>query len=472
MNGAHTLIWQKCLDIFRDNVEPGTFENIFKPIKSVSFKDNVLTVEVPTFFFYEYIEAHYLELLKKTLRKVIGPNARLKYQIKLKNPKSPKSQDNSMTFPADFNTVPENKPVDVSLNSQSISPFLVPGIKKVPLASNLDKKKNFENFVVGKCNETAVMAGKQIAQNPGKSIYNPLFIHGPSGVGKTHLAHAIGLLSKQNFPDKITLYTNAHEFQTQYTQAVKSKNVEDFIFFYKKIDILIIDDIQDFADKKGTQKVFFTIFDYLAKAKKQIILTADRPPVELLGFNDRLSSRFLSGIILELENPGYETRKKILEKKTEEEGIKVPKEVIEYIALKVEKNVRIMEGVLMSVMVRSRGTEISLDVAKHIVSKIIKVEKKTLSPELIIQYIANFLHISEKAMKAKTRKHDVVVARQIAMYFIKKITNLNLKAIGKIFNRDHATVIHAIKTVENMCDVDVNFRNMIDDIKRNLEYDL
>ena len=468
MNGAHTQIWQECLDVFKDNIETDVFENIFKPIKSVSFADDVLTIEVPTMFFYEYLEEHYLDLLKKTLRRVIGPKARLKYQVKVKNPKAPKSSANSMTLPADFNSVPENKPVDITMSSQNISPFLFPGIKKVPLASNLDKKKNFDNFIVGKCNETAVLAGKQIAENPGKSIYNPLFIHGPSGVGKTHLAHAIGLLSKQNFPDKITLYTNAHEFQTQYTQAVKSKNVEDFIYFYKKIDILIVDDIQDLADKKGTQKVFFTIFDYLAKAKKQIILTADRPPVELLGFNVRLSSRFLSGIILELENPNYETRKKILEKKTEEEGIKVPREVIEYIALKVEKNVRIMEGILMSVMVRSRGTDISLDVAKRVVSNIIKVEKKTIGPELILQYVANYFHISEKAIKAKTRKHEVVVARQIAMYFIKKITNMNLKSIGGIFNKDHATVIHAIKTVSNMCDVDSNFRNMIDDIKRNL----
>lgn len=473
MEKAHIHTWNKCLEIFEDNVDTDVFDNIFKPIVPVSLINDTLTIEVPTHFFYEYLEEHYLKLLKATFIKVIGKNAKLAYKISLKNPRSPKNRSkNTMTLPANLSTDSENAAVDYNIKVPGPNPMIIPGLKKLQINSNLDKNKNFENFVIGKCNAVAVNAGNQIAQNPGNTIFNPLFIHGPSGVGKTHLAHAIGLQTKQLHPDKIVLYSSSHNFQSQYTASVRSKNVEDFIHYYNKIDVLIIDDIQDLADKNGTQKVFFTIFNYLAQNKKQIIVTADRPPVELNGFFERLSSRFISGITLELDYPDFETRKKILRLKAQQNGIQISDKILDYIASKVDTNVRLLEGVLLSILAHSMGdrSNLTMELAKKVISNIIKTKNQIITPEKIMGIVENSLHITIKAMLAKTRKREVVQARHISMFLIKKYTKQSLSAIGQIFERDHATVIHAIKTVDNLCETDQSFKQTLEDIERSLKY--
>jgi chromosomal replication initiator protein len=472
MTGAHTQIWEQCLRIFKDNLEVAVYNSWFKPIKPISFKNDTITLEVPSHFFYEFLEENYIDLLKNTLQRVIGPNAKLEYRVTV-NSTAPKNiKKSTVTLPGNLTSNPENKPIDVRINSTPQNPFIIPGIKKVKIESNLDKNLTFENFVEGACNRLGINAGKKIAEDPGNTVFNPLFLHGPSGVGKTHLAQAIGLRAKELNSDKIILYVSSHYFQTQYTKAVKSHSVNDFINFYQNIDILIVDDVQDLSDKNGTQKVFFNIFNYIHQQKKQLILTADRPPAELTGFFDRLLSRFKWGLTAELEPPDFETRIEILKKKAKISGIEVSDKVIEILASSISTNVRELEGALLSVLAHSmaNGTKITVELTKKVLKNIIKEKKPDFSIEQIIMIVGEYFKISSKAITAKTRKREVVQARQLAMYFAKEFTKMSLTSIGAAFGRDHTTVIHAIKTVKNLSDTDKTFKQYMQDIERSLKY--
>lgn len=475
MNWAHEKIWQECLQIFKDNLEDAAYKSWFGPIIPLSFVNDTLTLQLPSHFFFEYLEENYIDLIKMTLRRVIGQKAKLEYRVIVDNTNAPKNlQKSSVRLLG--NTLSgniENKPISMPNPKAPQNPFIFPGIQKIKIDSNLRKELNFDTFVEGRGNRVGVDIGKKIAENPGTTVFNPLFLHGHTGVGKTHISHAIGLLSKEINTDKIILYTTAHYFQSQYTKAVQDKSVSDFVNFYQNIDIFIIDDIQDLTGKEGTQKVFFQIFNYLHQQGKQLIMTADRPPVELNGFFDRLLTRFKWGLTAEIEMPDYETRLEILKHKALVNGYQVSDKVLDLLASSITTSVRELEGTLLSIFAHAtaNSSKISVELTKKILKNIIKEKRAEFSIEHIINTISQYFDISEKAIKAKTRKREVVQARHLAMYYSKILTKKSLSTIGNVFgNRDHSTVVHAAKSVANLQETDKDFRRYMEDIERLLKY--
>ncbi len=476
MQRDYYLVWQQCLQIIKDNISSQSFRAWFEPIVPVSLKNDVLTIRVPTPFFYEYLEANYIDLLSKTLKQVIGPKAKLEYQIvvdKKASEKNPKR--GSYTVPGRNSAPVGNKPIEMpaAANTDIQNPLVIPGIKKQKIDSQLNFDYTFENFIEGKSNLLARNAGLQVAQKPGTTMYNPLMIHGPVGNGKTHLAQAIGVRIKELYPEKTVLYVSADRFQAQYTKAVRDNEINQFTSFYQMIDVLIIDDVHEFANKEGTQRTFFHIFNQLHQANKQLILTADRPPADLQGLNERLLSRFKWGLTVEIDLPDYDMRLKILKHKAYREGITVSDRVLDYIARNVTRNVRELEGALISLVAYATLNKqtITIELAKEVVKKIVKQTQKELTIDYIKKIVSEYFGLDPKVLNAKTRKREVVQARQIAMYFARLLTNASLTRIGsEIGGRDHSTVLYACKTVENLCETDKNFKNYVEDIERLLKY--
>jgi chromosomal replication initiator protein len=367
------------------------------------------------------------------------------------------------------------KPINVydTPNKEIPNPFVIPGLQKYKIPSNLIPDLNFDNYVEGDCNRLARSAGWAIAKAPGRTAFNPFFVYSDVGLGKTHLVHAIGLQTKINFPDKLVLYVNSDLFCQQYVEAVKNNNVNDFIFFYQNVDVLILDDIQYLAGNKvKTQEAFFHIFNYLHQKNKQIILTSDKSPIDVTGFDHRLLSRFKWGLTADLEIPDLETRISILKKKLENNGIVFPEEVINYLALRVTSNTRELEGAMISVLAHTslNKKEVTVELAKNIVDKYVKNTAKELSIEYIQKIVCDHFNIHVEHLNAKTRKREVAQARQISMFFAKKYTKLSLSTIGlHCGNKHHATVLHACKTISDLYETDKMMKNCIDEIEKNLE---
>ncbi len=475
MNSEYQTAWEDCLNIIRDNVPTSSFKTWFEPIKPVKLENQVLTIQVPSAFFYEYLEEQFIDILRKTLRMVLGTGAKLEYNIVMSG-----NGNNGSTFtvkyPTNNNNKLQNKPLTVPLKPEEKAaiknPFIIPGIQKLQIDPQLKPDNTFENFVEGDCNRLARSAGFAVAQNPGGTAFNPLMIYGNSGLGKTHLAQAIGIQVKEHLPDKVVLYVNANKFQTQFTEATRNNNRNDFIHFYQMIDVLIIDDVYEFAGKEKTQETFFHIFNHLHQNGKQLILTSDKPPIELKGMEQRLLSRFKWGLTADLQTPGFETRMEILRRKVYKDGITLSDEVLEYIASHVSTNVRELEGALISLLAQSmlNKREITLDVAAKLINKLVKNSKRELSIEYISKVVCDYFNMPVDVLQTKTRKREIVQARQIAMYFSKSLTKYSLASIGaQIGNKDHATVLHACKTVNNLKDTDKNFRIYVEEIEKKLK---
>lgn len=470
----HQKIWNECLSIIKDNVQPISFRTWFEPIKPLKFENEVLTIQVPSPFFYEYLEEQFIDLLRKTLRKVIGLNAKLEYNVIMSNQQT---QNNSYTvnYPTNNNAQLNNRPVSVPIGTDSKSiknPFVIPGIQKLHIDPQLKKDNTFENFVEGECNRLARSAGMAVANNPGGTAFNPLFIFGDSGLGKTHLAHAIGIAIKERFPDKVVLYVNANKFYTQYSEATVKNNRNDFVNFYQMIDVLIIDDIQEFAGKIKTQETFFHIFNHLHQSGKQLILTSDKAPIEIKDIEERLLSRFKWGLTTDLMRPDFETRLAILKKKTYKDGLQMPEEVLEYIAENIASNVRELEGALISLLAQStlNRREITIDLAVEVIGKIVKNTKAEITIDYIQKIVCDYFNMPVDSLQSRTRKREVVQARQIAMYLSKNFTKSSLASIGsQIGSKDHATVLHACKTVVNLLDTDRQFKTDLEEIERRLK---
>jgi len=346
MSSEHVVVWNNCLKIIKDNVPSISFRTWFEPIIPVKLEDNVLTIQVPSPFFYEYLEEQYIDILRKTLRKELGPDAKLEYSVVMENNFN-NSHPYTVKLPTKNKVELKNRPVSVPLDEEvSVikNPFVIPGIKKLHVDSQLNSDYNFDNFIEGECNRLARSAGYAVGNKPGGTAFNPLLIYGDSGLGKTHLAQAIGIHAKEVHPEKTVLYVSANKFQTQYAESVRNNNRNDFIHFYQMIDILIIDDVQEFAGKEKTQDTFFHIFNHLHQSGKQLVLTSDKPPVELQGLEQRLLSRFKWGLSADLQPPDFETRIAILKKKIYKDGIEMPDEVLEYIATHITNNIRELEG--------------------------------------------------------------------------------------------------------------------------------
>ncbi|MFV0344909.1 MAG: chromosomal replication initiator protein DnaA [Bacteroidales bacterium] len=467
-----SIVWTKCLTFIKDNVKPQVFESWFKPIKPLKIVDDTLTIQIPSKFYYEFIEENYVDLLKATLRKEIGPKAKLEYNYNVIN-----GEDNTRTtIPHIDKTNPSNKPVSQKFGLDDVVPFAnhvaVPGIKKKHIESYLNPNYDYDAYMKGECNQIAYEAGLAIASAPAGTAYNPLVVYGESGLGKTHLAHAIGLKIKELHPNNTVLYVNANKFQTQYTTSVMENQSNNFLHFYQMIDTLILDDVQEFAGKEKTQESFFHIFNHLHQCGKQIILTSDKSPSELQGLNSRLISRFKWGLSTELTAPDEVTRKKIIKQKAKKDGIRIPEDVLDYLAYNMTTSVRELEGAMVSLLAQSTMArkEINLNLAESIVNKLISKKKREYSVDVITKVVCEYFDISIDALRSTTRKREIVQARQMAMYFSKELTSETLENIGGIIgNKNHATVIHACKTIKNLKDIDKEIQKSYKDLERKLQ---
>lgn len=477
MEKKHLLIWDNCLNIIRDNVHEQSYKTWFEPIVPLKLENNVLTIQVPSQFFYEWLEEHYILLLKKTIRKELGPEGRLEYSIIVDN-----SYNSSGPYAINYPTGNQREtgnpyismPIDINRGTTKDipNPFIIPGLKKIKVASQLVESYSFDSFVEGDCNRLARSAGFAVAENPGKTAFNPLLVYSLTGLGKTHLAHAIGLQVKSSYPDKTVLYVQTEQFVNQFIESVQNNNQNDFVHFYQMIDVLIIDDIQFLAGKEKTQDAFFHIFNHLHQNSKQIIITSDKPPVELKGMEPRLLSRFKWGLTADLLLPDYETRVAILKRKLYNDGINIPENVIEYLAHSISTNIREMEGALISLIAQSslNKKSITIDLAKQMIDRFVKHTTKDISIEYIQKVVYNYLNIPLDQLHSNTRKREVVQARQLAMYFSKKHTKSSLASIGRhCGNKNHATVLHACRTVANLIETDKKFRQYVTEIEDKLK---
>ncbi len=355
MTNEHWTAWESCLRIIRDNVPAGSFKTWFEPIVPVRLEERILTIQVPSAFFYEYLEEQFIDILRKTLRMVLGVGAKLEYNVVMGN--NTAEVPYTVKYPTTNNTRIQNRPLTLPISSEDKAaiknPFIIPGIQKLQIDPQLKPENTFENFVEGECNRLARSAGFAVAQNPGGTAFNPLMIYGNSGLGKTHLAQAIGIEAKERYPDKVVLYVNANKFQTQFTESTRNNNRNDFLNFYQMIDILILDDVHEFAGKEKTQETFFHICNHLHQTGRQLILTSDKPPIELKGMEQRLLSRFKWGLTADLTVPDFETRMEILRRKVYKDGLILNDEVLEYIASHITNNVRELEGALVSLLAQS-----------------------------------------------------------------------------------------------------------------------
>ncbi|OQX82416.1 MAG: chromosomal replication initiation protein DnaA [Bacteroidetes bacterium 4484_276] len=476
MNNNAKAVWVNCLKIIKDNINHQSFKTWFDPIIPIKLNDNVLTIQVPSQFFYEWLEEHYINLLRKTVKKELGTNGRLEYSIVMEdglNKKNPVS----IVIPTSNRPATINPDVSMPfyLKGQSKvipDPFIIPGIQKVKVNSQLVERYTFDNFIEGDCNRLARAAGLAIGGNPGKTAFNPLFIYSKVGLGKSHLAHAIGLEVKNRYPDKTVLYVTTDQFIAQYIESVRNNNQNDFTNFYQLIDVLIIDDIHFLAGKEKTQDVFFHIFNQLHQKSKQLVITSDKPPVEIEGMEPRLLSRFKWGLTADLQTPDLETRIAILQKRLYSDGIEMPENVVEYLAYSITSNIRELEGAMISILAQAslNKKEITLELTKQIVDNFIKNTNKEISMDYIQKVVSDYFGLSIEQMNSKTRKRNIVQARQLSMYFSKQHTKASLTAIGlQCGNKDHATVLHACKTVQNLIDTDKEFRSYVDDLEKNIK---
>lgn len=473
MNVTAESVWDNCLKFIKDNIQPQAYKTWFEPIIAVKLQDKSLSIQVPSKFFYEWLEEHYVKILKVALTKELGEGAKLVYVIKMENTYGNK-QPFTEKIPSSNRTAVKSQDVEVPLNNKSPelrNPFVIPGIRNVKIESQLNPNYNFDNFLEGDSNRLARNAGLAVANKPGGTSFNPLLIFGGVGLGKTHLAHAIGVDIKDKYPEKTVLYISAEKFTQQYIDAVKKNNRNDFIHFYQLIDVLIIDDVQFLSGKSGTQDVFFHIFNHLHQNGKQVILTSDKAPVDMQDIEQRLLSRFKWGLSAELQNPDFETRVSILKNKLYRDGVEMPEEIVEYVAKNIKTNVRELEGAIISLIAQAsfNKKEITLGLAKDIVEKFVKNTKREVSIDYIQKVVSDYFQMDVETLQSKTRKRHIVQARQLAMFFAKKFTKASLASIGsQIGKRDHATVLHACKTVDNLSSTDKQFRKYVEDLSKKL----
>ncbi len=467
------VVWGNCLTYIQDNISPQSYRTWFEPIKAVKLTQDALSIQVPSKFFYEWLEEHYVKILKSALVRELGENAKLLYVINMGNSKE-ENKSFTENLPSSNRASMKTQEVNVPLkvkNPELKNPFVIPGIRDVKIDSQLNINFNFENFLEGDSNRLARSAGYAIANKPGGTSFNPLLIFGGVGLGKTHLAHAIGVEVKEKFPEKTVLYVSAEKFTQQYIESVKKNNRNDFIHFYQIIDVLIVDDVQFLSGKAGTQDVFFHIFNHLHQNGKQVILTSDKAPVDMQDIEQRLLSRFKWGLSAELNFPDYETRISIINNKLFQDGVEMPEEIVQFLANNIKTNIRELEGAIISLIAHSsyNKQEITLDLANTLVENYVKNTKREVSIEYIQKVVSDYFSMDVETLQSKTRKRHIVQARQLAMYFSKKLTKASLASIGsQIGKRDHATVLHACKTVNNLSTTDKQFKKYVEDLTHKL----
>lgn len=473
MNKSFEIVWQNCLNIIKDIVEWQHYKTWFQPIKPVALNDKVLTIQVPSQFFYEYLEEHYVNLLAKTLTRELGKDARLEYRIMVDSGNE-KNKPLTMDVPTHGFKTYSNNEMDFPLvvNTPVKNPFVIPGLKKMQIDPQLNPAYTFDSFIEGDSNRVARRAGKTVAEKPGTTSFNPLVVYGGVGLGKTHLVQAIGNEVKKLHPNKIVLYVSSEKFINQFQDHSRNNAINDFIHFYQMIDVLIVDDVQFFNRAEKSQDALFAIFNHLHQSGKQLVLTSDKSPKDLEGVQERLLSRFRWGLSADMQLPDYETRMAILEKKMKNDGLDMPKDVIRYIAFNIQSNVRELEGALISLLAQSslNKREIDLELAKKVLRNFVKTSSKEITIETIQKMVCDYFNLPYERLLQKTRKREIVQARQITMYLAKQFTKNSLKTIGEHFGgRDHTTVIHSCQTVKDLMDTDSLFKESVVDLQQKVQ---
>ncbi|MCQ2369509.1 MAG: chromosomal replication initiator protein DnaA [Paludibacteraceae bacterium] len=452
MNADITQLWNECLLIIKDNIDESAYNTWFAPIVPLKHSEDSVLIEIPSAFFQELLEEKYSELIKTTVARVFGRNTKISYRY-------PIDKDNKKSGYTDVlstNIIPDSKVASSSF------------------VSNLNPKFRFSNFIEGDCNKLPRTAGINIASQPGKNIFNPLFIYGKSGVGKTHLANAIGLKVLELHPQKRVLFVSSSLFQLQFTEASRTNQVNNFINYYQSLDVLIVDDIQEFGEgnKAHTQNIFFQIFNHLQQTGKQLVFTCDKKPAELEGMEERLLTRFKCGLSAEIELPDFETRKAILKVKVEQDGLKISDNVLNYIAENVTNSIRDLEGTLISIVAQSTMNQrsVNIELAKKVIGNIVSASQKKYTVQDIRDIVCDYYGVTLDNLLSESRKREIVQARQVAMYFAKLKTKDSLTTIGlTIGKRNHATVLHACKTVQDLMDTDKSFRAGVEELDRMLK---
>ncbi len=453
--------WSACLDVIQDNVTPQCFLTWFSKLKPIALAGEEgaakLTIQVPSPFHYEYLEGQYNLLIRSTVSRVLGKQSQFCYEVVVVQDMEPDREHRTYRVPAST-----DRPAEI-VSSSPAEDVRAPRVK-----SNLTESYTFEKFIVGDCNHLAYSASQAIAKSPGGTAYNPFLIYGGVGLGKTHLMQAIGNQVRQFKPDKEVLYISSERFTNDFVRAIQEKQVQQFSRSYRKIDVLIIDDVQFFGGKEKTQEEFFCIFNELQQRGNQIILSADRPPKEISGIEERLLSRFCWGLQADLQPPDLETRTAILLRKAAEIGLELPIDVINYIARNITRNIRELEGALVRLLAQATYTkqEINEDLAKQALKDFIRRPHTTLSIDRVQKLVCEYFGIDQHRLHEKTKKREIVQVRQLAMYLCRELDYTH-KAIGLQFGgRDHSTVVHAIKSVNNLIETDNNYRNRFADIRR------
>ncbi len=509
MEHSPEVLWNDCLDVIRANINPQSFKTWFGPIKPVSVEREGeavrLTVQLPSQFYYEWLEEHYFSLLRKTITKVLGPNGRLFYKIDIAREDGQTGQSGaSLQLPSTQHSPARTPPPQMPASAPPESsrprplsapqphrgggeragaaprlpavpeahPFALPGIQRTPVESNLNSSYVFDRFIEGDCNRLARSAALAIGENPGSTAFNPFLVFGDVGLGKTHLIQAIGNYARAAGKAASVVYVSSEQFTNEFVQSIKNNRAAEFSLFYRSMDILIVDDIQFFGGKERTQDEFFHVFNTLHQSGKQIILSSDRSPKDIQGIEHRLLSRFQWGLSADIKAPELETRVAILQRKAEDEGIELSADIIEFIAHNIKSNIRELEGALIRLLANAtlQKREVDLSLAKEVLRDLIHDTPASITIEEIQRVVAEFYNLQEHLLRDKTRKREVVQARQVAMYFSKQFTQHSLKNIGLHFGgRDHSTVIHATNSVDNLLDTDERFRDSVETLRRRIE---
>lgn len=465
MNVTPNVLWDQCLQLIQENVSEQQFKTWFSPIAFESFSEETMTllVQVPSPFVYEYLEENYVDLLSKVLTRVYGKGVKLTYRVVT-------DRQNKLTQVIQSDPIEViTKPAQSTRGNQS--PTVLDAVQQ-DLDTQLNPHLTFGTFIEGDSNKLPRSIGLSIAEHPNKTQFNPMFIFGPSGCGKTHLINAIGLRTKQLYPQKRVLYISARLFQVQYTNAVLQNTVNDFINFYQTIDVLIVDDIQEWATAAKTQDTFFHIFNHLFRNGKRIILASDRPPVDLKGMNDRLLTRFSCGLIAELEKPNEQLCIDILNSKIRRDGLRIPDDVVQFIAQTANGSVRDLQGVINSLLAYSvvYNSNVDMRLAERVIKRAVKVDDKPLTIDDIIETVCQHYNVSSSAVSSRSRKREFVVARQVSMYLAQKYTKMPASRIGKLVGgRDHSTVIHSCGQIEQRLKVDQAFSDELQSIENSFK---
>ena len=461
-NQTYGDVWQSCLTRIREHTSDEEFAKWFKPIVPLDFDGVTLKLKVPNESYVYHIEKHFIPLLRPIIHQMFGLKTKLRYAV-------PRTEQSAPTVVTDADMTAINTFVTQSDTTNIKNPFVIPGIRRIVIDPQLNPNYTFDTFVEGECNRLCRSAGLAVAVDPGRTPFNPLYIYGDSGLGKTHIAQAIGMEVKQRKPQLQVLYVSMNKFQAQFQTAYKNGEIPDFIHFYQMIDVLIIDDIQELTGKTGTQNAFFNIFNHLQLAGKQLILTSDKPPVELKDIEQRLLTRFKWGLSAQLNTPDYDTKLKIIRAKAQKLGAQITDDVVAYLADNISANVREIEGALSSLVANASflGRKITTSLAKEILKVYVKLYQKEITIDHIIEVVCEYLNLDFARFNSTERTREIAQARQIAMYLAKQHTKAPLTTIGSaIGGRNHATVLHSCKAVTNLIETDKAFRRQVEEIEK------